>query len=248
MNIEVISMWYNEEKIAPFFLKHYGFADKITIFLDDDTTDKSQEICKEYPNTTVVPFHFPDMLDDGLKAATLSRYAHMSECDWVINADADEFVFHKDMPLHDYLKYYACGDVVQVPFWQVYRHKTDIDLRAEGIIHTQRRHGDPRAGYFAGKRHIFNKPIIVRSRTTPEWLPGNHRVNIKFGIRDKRDTVQGVHWAMADPELAIARRMNGPLRQSQANKDHGWTKHQWDVTRDKVLEECQQHLNDPQVF
>ena len=35
MNIEVITAWYNEEILAPYFLKHYSFADRIHILLDD---------------------------------------------------------------------------------------------------------------------------------------------------------------------------------------------------------------------
>ncbi len=39
IKISVISVWYNEEKLAPFFLEHYRFADAIHIAVDADTCD-----------------------------------------------------------------------------------------------------------------------------------------------------------------------------------------------------------------
>lgn len=44
MSIEIITMWYNEEALAPFFLKHYSWADKITLLYDEETSDKSLDI------------------------------------------------------------------------------------------------------------------------------------------------------------------------------------------------------------
>ena len=42
--ITVISAWYNEEFLASLFLKHYSFADKIVILLDESTNDHTVEM------------------------------------------------------------------------------------------------------------------------------------------------------------------------------------------------------------
>ena len=67
MKIDIITMWYNEAMLAPFFLNHYSYADTIHILLDEEVTDNTQKIAEEYENVRIVPVRFPDKLDDILK-------------------------------------------------------------------------------------------------------------------------------------------------------------------------------------
>ena len=61
MRIELITMWYNEEFLAPFFLNHYSWVDKIHIILTPVPTDRTEAIAKRYPNVEIEYFWFPDI-------------------------------------------------------------------------------------------------------------------------------------------------------------------------------------------
>jgi 2-polyprenyl-3-methyl-5-hydroxy-6-metoxy-1,4-benzoquinol methylase len=55
----------------------------------------------------------------------------------------------------------------------------------------------------------------------------------------------GVHWMMADPSVALDRRMKRRARQSDKNKAHGFGIHVWNVTEESIRAECTRHLDDP---
>lgn len=95
MSIEVISLWYNEELLAPLFLKNYQWADKITIYYDNDSDDKTLEYLKASPlSIQIIPFRFPDMMDEEIKADIFNKAYKNSVCDYVLNVDCDEFAFY----------------------------------------------------------------------------------------------------------------------------------------------------------
>jgi len=52
--IEVLTMWHNEAFLAPFFLKHYAFADSIRVIDDVDTSDNTKEIIRGF--TKRIPY------------------------------------------------------------------------------------------------------------------------------------------------------------------------------------------------
>jgi len=126
MKIEVITMVYNEEFLIPFFLKHYGFADKIHILLDTDTTDqtlnKISEFSKFKPTTIVHPFKFPDKLSNNIRLDLIHSIYNQIVDGYVIVVDSDEFSFVSKDDLIDNKEIYF------TKFWNVYRHKTEKDL------------------------------------------------------------------------------------------------------------------------
>ena len=126
MNVQVVSMWYNEEFLAPLFLNHYSFADRIHIFLDLDTSDDTEKICSKFDNICIHPFSFPDMMDDQIKVDTINNFVSTIDCDWVINVDADEFIF--PIPVHDPKRILARqnkSNLMYAQLWQVYRNVLD---------------------------------------------------------------------------------------------------------------------------
>lgn len=261
LKVEVISMWYNEAFLAPFFLNHYSFADKIHIFYDQDTTDNTLEIISRYDNVNVIPFKFPDMMDDLIKVDKINGLLRTLECDWVIAVDADEFVFPLPLgrDMREALEREADYDLIYAQLWQVYRHKNDNDLTPELSTAQQRRHGDPNVT--EGINAAYVKPIIVRPGAGIEWLPGCHDIVKKHGIKKILNKIRGnkiaisprkqygSHWAMADPEFVVERRIKGRKeRQSKSNIEKKLTYHQHNITESSILEECDLHLNDPLLF
>jgi glycosyltransferase involved in cell wall biosynthesis len=96
MKIDVYSNMYNEEFLLPYWLRHYEtFADRIFIW-DDHSTDRTLEILKDHPKVTLLPREKHGH-DDSYYVTTLyPQYEQHSRgvADWVIGADADEFIYH----------------------------------------------------------------------------------------------------------------------------------------------------------
>jgi hypothetical protein len=55
----------------------------------------------------------------------------------------------------------------------------------------------------------------------------------------------GTHWTMADPSIAVVRRMRNKARQSERHKrlKYGWQN--TNVTEEWIRKECLRHLDDP---
>ena len=181
MSIEVLTMWYNEAYLAPFFLKHYAYADKITLLYDADTSDNTLKIVESYPNVHVVPFQFPDMMDDELKRDFLNTQYRQTECDWVLCVDADEFVFYKKgnefcYDLHPFLDGNPEYDLFYVTLYQIYPHADDAELDPDMCPVPQRRYGDPNVT--KGHNSMYNKPILVRKGLDMYWTPGCHEIDL----------------------------------------------------------------------
>lgn len=259
--IEVITMWYNESFLAHLFLEHYKFADKIHIFYDEDTTDNTLDIISKFTNVNVIPFRFPDKMDDIIKVAKLNKLCLELDCDWVISVDADEFVFPLPLGLdiREALAQESEYDVLFAQLWQVYRHHSDGDLNQSLPAVQQRRHGDPNVT--EGINAMYVKPIIVRPRAKIQWQPGCHALKKKKGLANVWEKIAGnkptisprllygSHWAMADPDFAVDRRIKGRKeRQSRVNLEKKLTEHQHHITEEKIRMECRQHLDDPILF
>jgi hypothetical protein len=242
-------MAYNDEKLLPHLLSHYDFADAIHVIIDSATTDRSAEVCKRFPNVDVQYFTFPDGFDDDLKVAKINEVA--ADCrDWVINVDTDEFAFCPDLSsLRGFLES-TDSSLVYVNYWQVYRHRSEsnLDLMFRPLL--QRRHGDPNQGVCYGFP-LFNKPAIVRRILNPVWHPGNHalKINPRGDMKVKYSQINGAHWAMADVDIAIQRRILGQQkRQSQNNLDHDMCVQHWNITEADIRRECEKWLDAPQLF
>ncbi len=248
MNIQVVTLWYNESFLAPFFLNHYRYAERIHVILDRDTDDQTAEICARYPNVVVQPFRFPDKFDDQLKVQKLNAVYATLDCDWVYILDSDELLF--PFPLGSepqaFLQQQRESDLLYTAMWQVYRHKTDADLDEKLPAVEQRRHGDPNVS--RGLNGSYRKPIVARAGLKLGWLPGCHRYQADHPLRVSRNYFRGAHWAMADPGFAVERKLRLKERLSRNNRDKGLGFQYFQLTAEQVLAECQEHLEDPRLF
>jgi len=249
MIIKILTMMYNEEFLLPFFLSHYLYADEIHVLLDSDSNDNTRKILENSPNVTIEDFTFPDMMDDFLKADFINKTLKTIEADWIFVIDADEFIFpdkHKN-PRAFLEKVEDNVDVIMANMWQVYRNVKDKDLNiSKKPVILQRRYGDPNRT--EGINALYCKPIILKTPITFDLSPGNHHI-----LGDNYNVLgeywAGAHWAMADPNFSVDRRVKGRKeRQSQKNLDSGLTYHQHTITKKQILDECKEHENDPKLF
>ncbi len=248
LSITVVTRWCNDSMIAPFFLDHYSFANEIIVLMSNDTTDDSREIIKRYPNARVQEFIYPSGVFNQREAnLIIHETVKQVTSDWVIAVDADEFVFvtgFKD--IREFLQE-VDGNLVIASFWQIYRHKSEMDLDPTLKAIWLRRHGDPNRE--KGRNALYNKPVVVRTGLDIRWGIGLHAYEPNPLIKVSSQRLDGAHWRMADPLLAINRRMRG--RRENIREDDIkalFSNDNFDVTEEEIIKECKAHLNDPQLF
>ncbi len=266
MNIQLITFWYNEAFLAPFFLNHYNWVDRIHIILDDDTDDDTETIALRYPNVSLERFRFPDKMDDIIKSAVISnKYQTLTDADYVVVVDSDEFIFcwEPTDPVRLHLQKTGL-DIYFVNLWQIYQHETDQPLDPALPVWQQRCHGDPDMESVANTAYL--KPIVVGGGLDLFWGIGNHYVvhngiKLEWSSRELKDRLpysvacerslmlQGAHWRLPDLEQSITRRiLHRKQRQSQVNLDRGLTAHHHEVTEESIRQEFNAHKQDPVVF
>jgi hypothetical protein len=260
INIEVISVWFNEELIAPFFLGHYSFADKIHIIIDADTTDDTVKIAAGYTNVVIHYLKFPDKFDDDIKISKIHEVYSTVKSGWVIAVDSDELVF--PLPLGTDIKSVLSGenryDVLYAQMWDVYRNKTDLDLDVTQPTASQRRHGNPVLDV------LYTKPCVVKAGLNYEWEYGCHKFGQPKSARPKNKVLgfiskvinrprvsptklYGAHWRYADPMLVKYRVNNRKNRLSTKQLTSGMGSHfNKDLT--DLITICEEHLGDPLLF
>lgn len=259
-------MWYNEEFLAPFFLNHYRWVDRIHIILDADTNDRTELIARRYPNVQIHQFRFPDMMDDILKSTVISQtYRSLDDADYVIVVDSDEFIFPWDLTQSVPGHLAETGkDVYFVNLWQIYKHESDPPLDPSIPVYLQRRHGDPDMESVENIGYL--KPIIVRGGLNLFWGIGNHYIvhngiKMEWASRDqaghmqldvaqeKAEMLQGAHWRLVDLDQTIKRRITDrKQRQSRVNLERGLTAHYHQVTEEDIIREYEAHKHDPVVI
>ena len=238
MSIHVISAWYNEEYLAPFFLEHYRYADMVTVLVDDLTDDNTIEICKRYGvDVRMVRYSNDSSMDEWKKACMLSDLYRASGYEYVVNVDADEYVFGGRGEVE------SGYDIRVVKLWQVYRHADEQDLDLRVSVREQRRHGVYVWPY--------SKPVVVRTGQDLRWYSGNHSVRVnghhevwrhpEENVGHYGPEMTGAHWVMADPAFCIARRLTRKVRHYHTGK-YG------ELTSDMLAAECMLHQNDPKLW
>jgi len=242
MKVCIVSAWHNEERLAPFFLSHYAWADSIILLIGSDTTDASGAVATRFSNVEIRPMEFPDgLLDDEFKIEVFNRLVPGLPFDWAFALDADELIFPPNgEDSRAFLERQNGATVINAGMYQVYRNRAEGRLDPALPAVPQRRHGS----YWW--HHL--KPCIVRPNAGIAWEVGHHHLRKNGTIRVARETFIGAHWAFADEGIAIERYIQGrSQRMSPENrkKRHGFHTHR---TAESILAECASHLDDPQVF
>lgn len=236
--ITVITAWYNEEFLSNLFLSHYIFADKIIILLDQNNTDNSIDYISKFKNTTIKKLEMPEGMDDRLKQDQINREYRKIDDGWVIIADADEFIYLPKNGINNFLETVK-EDTVKIDYFQMYQHVTEKPLDSMTPVFQQRRYG-MRNGFSR-----WQKPAIARTGQYIFWEPGHHGNNSD----PHPEMLKGAHWAMADVNLAINRRIKGRRdRMSPENLAIGFSRHNFEITEEQIKEICKKYNNCPRVF
>lgn len=258
LEIEVISMMYNEEFLAPLFVRHYApWVDRFTVFYSESIDDTRHELetaatqCG-VKSLDIVPFEFPKGFDDVLKIERINQAVRESTADFVICVDADEFVhpwpFDGTDPRDELAK--ESGNVVYCEMFQSYRHVTDADIDRTKAPLFQRRHGTLDTelkvdGMRDLAKNLYRKPCIVRPDCGAQFRFGCH----DLVVPKKGSTVwRGVHWAKADTFCTLRCVRDRRDRLSEENRRHQRGRQNFNITEAKIHAELKAHVNDPKLF
>jgi hypothetical protein len=242
--LTVITMWHDEAPLAGLFMRHYltQGATAIHVIVDRDTTDNGPDIAAAY-GATLHEGPVTAGMDDLAKVAALNALAATITEGYILVADADEFAYSPNgdpirWGITEHLEMFP-APWYRVRYWQAYRHASEGPLDLRPVLE-QRRHGSPAP---FGQGH-WCKPAIVRAALRPEWEPGHHYLRSAAFFGGSGPDLAGAHWAMAEPDLAVSRRLSRKARMSQVNYHAGLTSHDWHVTEAEIREECRQHEQD----
>ena len=243
----MLSLWYNEEKLAPYFLSHYEWADEFLILIDADSTDRSAVIAQANAKVRTELFRFANGWDDEFRINEINRIANSIFADWVVVVDADELIFSRTYAsVRDELSV-ETADLIFARMWQTYANRSEKPLDPAKSTLFQRRCADPNRT--KGKNALYNKPVVFRPGRGVELSIGCHFFRANVPLRVSENYLYGVHWANADYEIAVERQVrNRANRHAKVNIERGHSSHQIGVTELSVLEVCVAHRDVPRVL
>lgn len=161
MKVRIYTMVWNEARLLPFFLDHYKWVDRIVAF-DNRSTDDTRAILKAAPNVEV-----RDLDTQGLQSEEAHLYIRneawkeaRGKADWILIADADEFLFHHDLPGCVGRLYAEGVTVARCYGWQMVA-ETFPDPKAGPLVR-QVRCGVQNSSY--SKPVLFRPDQVVESR------------------------------------------------------------------------------------
>jgi len=99
IKVHIYALCWNEERMLPYFFRHYdGVAERYFIF-DNDSTDRSIEMLKTNPKVTLERF---EIVGDSFVSAALKHYNECwkrsrGQADWVIVCNIDEHIYHPNL-------------------------------------------------------------------------------------------------------------------------------------------------------
>lgn len=93
VRITTYTMFWNEDRILPYYLRHYGAFAARMVFYDHGSTDDSRKLIESHPNTEIRPVtgKFAEELKAGIYNSCYKEERGRS--DFVIVSDVDEFLY-----------------------------------------------------------------------------------------------------------------------------------------------------------
>lgn len=218
MRIHLIAKTWNEEAILPYFLKHYSFCEKITLY-DDSSTDKTVEIAKSFPNVEILPKpqrYGKAELDEieGLKIYN-EAYKIDRNYDWVIVTCIDEFLYHPNL-LNKLEEYKQQGVTMpRTVGFDMFSKKLPTEDRPLYEIITLGRYA-PNHSKFS----IFNPQIDINY-----WV-GLHTCNPTGNVKYSDDLeLKILHFVYLEYKYMTDRRRAYYGQLSKENLEKGWGAH-----------------------
>ena len=237
MNITLYTFLYNEEKILPYFLKHYSqYVNKIIVY-NNESTDSSIEILNDWKECEIEirEFNTDNHYDEQTLLNLKNSCWKDCDSDYVIVCDMDELLYHPNLiefiekqRYTDYFTttgYHMIGD--EIP--------TDYTKQIYEII----QNGTP--------DNQYNKNVLFRRKNITEtnYAPGAHSSSFKGTERLINCSVEELkllHYKWLSPEYVADKHIHYGQRRSQHSINNGWGSH-YGLTRDRILHDFNELKN-----
>lgn len=231
MIVHVITNVHNEALLMHYFLRHYtSVADRIFVY-DAGSDDGTRDMVAACPKAELIDWDCPGVNDELYMALNNSAYVQHSRevADWVIMADADEFVYHPN--LRDVLAdYQANGINVAVP--RGFNMVAETFPTTQGQIYEEVKMGCP--GESESKPCVFD-PIL-----TMNFGAGKHHANPQpagLVTYAKDGALLMLHQAFLGLQFRLDRMAARKARMSQTNIERGWGLYNLD-TPEQIKAQC----------
>jgi glycosyltransferase involved in cell wall biosynthesis len=215
LRIEVYTQCWNEERFLPYFLRHYGaFASLITI-LDNESTDRSADIARSYPNTRVLSYGTGGELRDDVRRDNMNACwkEAAGRADWVIVVDTDELVYHHR--LLDYLG--QCQkEGITLPWTTGYDMVSKDFPTTSGQVYEEIRLGV--------QDDWYSKPVVFDPGAITEinFVPGAHTCNpVGEVVEDHSGDLKLLHFRFLGLDYVLPRFESRRQRQSATDIQEG---------------------------
>jgi hypothetical protein len=224
MKIHTYIVAYNEEKLLPFTLDYYSdFCEKIFVY-DNYSNDSSDIIYSRYPKVSVIKWDSNNEINENfyikIKSEEYKKYSRNKGVDWVITADCDEIVYHKN--LLQKLKEYK-QDGITLLKTSGHEMVSENFPKYDGKLITDK----VKVG--SDKMSNLSKSIIFNPNIDITFSPGAHSYYTNNAILSKDDDVKILHYKGLSKEYVINVYKERYNRLSQVNKNNNWGTHYGDV-------------------
>lgn len=177
MKIDVYAIMNDERVLAPYFLRYYEtFAQNIYVW-DDDSQDGTRELLEQHPKVTILPLEKFGDRNDYWVESVFTQYETYSKgkADWVMIADADEFIVHRHLK-QELERQRAAG--VQLIMCRGWCMLSDHIPTTDGQIYGEIKRGVP--DKWATKWSIFDPEIKVRFQKGRHHYPAEVTPGTKY--------------------------------------------------------------------
>jgi hypothetical protein len=227
---------WNEEKIIPYFLKHYeNFVSNIYVY-DNISNDNSVKLLKSHPKVTVIPYDTNGEIRDDIYLQIKNNAWKNStdKADIVIVCDMDEFLYSNDLK-KSINKFYESDATVIKP--------TGYDMVVNDF---QFNHGDKltnlvKTGY---KNNLFDKLVMFKTKNITE-INYNGGCHVAAPRGDKIKLFEGefllLHYKRLGLKYFLNKMSDYKKRLSEFNKKHKLG-YEYEFNSDKHTEDFNKSL------
>lgn len=211
--ITVFCLANNEERLMPYFMRHYTQFAKV-IILESNSTDRTVEIAQSM-GATIWKYEVSDEINDQWFIDLKNNCWKELRSDWVMIVDADEFIYHPD------ITHVLSTDSSTIIIPKFYNMYSEVFPTTQGQIYEEVTKGieqtQPKA-----KMNIFRP----RSLRDMNYFPGCHEAFPTGSVRiNENSQIKTLHMRNLSKEFVIERNLRARKRNSNLNKEKGWGCH-----------------------
>ena len=235
MKIHLYAHCWNEERIIPFFLRHYEPLVERMVIFDNGSTDRSRELFQRSAKVELRHFDSGDSFNLMNLVETNRCWKESRGCaDWVIIVDIDEFIYHPS--LRDYLAQCQKDDVTILHPVGMGMVSADFPDEASDLTKAVRR-GVPE--YRMDKPAVFNPDAIDEIN----YEAGRHTASptgrVTFPpVRE----VKLLHYKKLGLDYFVARTSEMRKRRTAMDREKGWGVH-LDRSAEQLRRDLEQMLS-----